>query len=62
MAHKDMKQIDKLVAKTLGITLERSLALPLPASAASGFRQECYARRFSVGGCGWVSNRSGVEL
>lgn len=35
--HKDMKQIDKLVAKTLGVTLEQShLPLRLPVSEAFG--------------------------
>lgn len=61
MAYTDMKQIDKLVAKALGITFEQSRPVPLPASAASGFRPQCHARRFSAGGCGWLSKRSRVE-
>lgn len=52
VAYTDMKQIDKLVVKALGITFVQSHPVPLPLSAASGFRPQCHARRFSaVGGC-----------
>lgn len=61
-AQKDMKQTDKLMAITLGIAFQHSHPLPLPASAAPGFRQTCRARRFSVGACGKVSKRSEAEL
>lgn len=58
MVQKDMEQIDKLVVKAL----ERIHLLPAAAAAASGFMRDRHARRFRVGGCGWVLKRSGVEL
>lgn len=58
---KDIKHNDKRVVNRLYKTLEQSHPLPLPASAASGFRQECQTRRFSLRGCGWLSRRSGLS-
>lgn len=48
--------------KKLGITFALSHHRPLPACGASRSGQECHARSFSEGGCGWVSKRSRVEL